>query len=416
MQNMKKYVILTSSISNMGGAQMYIRNKILYLREHGWNAMVIAGRADNVIIHELREFKKINIPEIDYCSFFYSIKKQEQVLEKLNTLIADKEYDKIVIESTSTEVSTWAESIAQKIGAQHLIFLLQEHNSLVNKGMQDFYIFKYLRRELASITKKSLAAMFKDFHPIEAEASYHLQAYSNNVEADIPNDLVDSIDKSKYDYIIGALSRLDKPFVPYAVEDLCNYAHKHSNKQFLLLWIGDAPKGSPEQTTVKAMVGKLPNVKLIITGYLLPIPIKLLELCDAFISSAGSCWVCKRAGIPTISYDGNDYKPIGILGWTTNNSLFRAQNEPPQNLTSLLDDVIIKKKYPKSQPDYLSGIPDFQSHMDFIDNMDQKQAYYDITKIQPESWSEKKIRYGLLLLGPKSYFKLHNIKKQIKNL
>lgn len=409
---MKKYVILTSSLSNMGGAQMYIRNKVLYLREHGWEATIIAGRAENIIIPELREFKD-TVPEIDFCSFYFSSRKQERVIDRLKALIVDKKYDRIVIESTSTEVSTWAESVAQKIGAQHLIFLLQEHNCINNKRMQDFYIFKHQRRELAGITLKTLAAMFKEFHPIKTEESFRLQAYSNNVEADIQSELAESIDKSKYDYIVGAFSRLDKPFVLHAIEDFCKFALTHLDKHFLLLWIGDAPKGSLEREKVKTMIDKLPNVQLIISGYVLPVPIKLLELCDVFISSAGSCWVCKRSGIPIISYDGNDYKPIGILGWTTNNSLFRDKDEPPQNLTSLLNDVLIEKKYPISPSDYLSGIPDFQSHMDFIDSMEKQQVYYDINKLQLESWSEHKTSIGLMLLGPKGYYALHNIKKQI---
>ena len=183
----------------MGGAQMYIRNKVLYLREHGWDAMIIAGRAKNIIIPELREFKD-TVPEIDYCSYYYSSRKQEQVIGRLATRIVNKKYEKIVIESTSTEGSTWGERIAQKVGARHLIFLLQEHNCIANKGMQDFYVFKHQRRELAGITMKTLATMFKEFYPIESEESYRLQAYSNNVEADIPCKLVERIDKSKYDF------------------------------------------------------------------------------------------------------------------------------------------------------------------------------------------------------------------------
>ena len=54
---MKKYIIITPTINNMGGAQMYVRNKVLYCREEGWETLVIAGQGDNILIPELMEFK-----------------------------------------------------------------------------------------------------------------------------------------------------------------------------------------------------------------------------------------------------------------------------------------------------------------------------------------------------------------------
>lgn len=407
---MKKYVILISSLSNMGGAQMYIRNKILYLRERGWEASIIAGRAENVVIPELREFKDI-VPELEYRSYFFSPRVRQRTLDILEKQIANTKCSEIYIESASIEVSTWAESIAKKIGARHLIFLLQEHNIVVNKLLQEFFVFKYHRHELAGISPKSLPAMFSQFHPLVESESYTLPAFCNNVEADVECELINKIDRSQYDYIVGAFSRMDKPYVIHAVKDFCNYASLHQNKRFLYLWIGDAPKGSLAPEKVKSMVEVLPNVELLITGYMLPIPYKLLEFCDVFISSAGSCRPCMRSGVPTIPYDGNDFKPIGVLGRTTKNSLFRDKDELPQNLSDLLDDILVDKKYSKLQPEFLSGVPDFKQHMEFLDEMDRTKDYFDIDRIHLETLSEGKVAIGLRLLGPKSYLKLHTIKK-----
>ena len=104
---------------------------------------------------------------------------------------------------------------------------------------------------------------------------------------------------------------MDKPYVIHAVKDFCNYASSYPEKSFLYIWIGDAPAGSLAPEKIKSMVDVLPNVEFLKTGYMLPVPYKLLEFCDVFISSAGSCWPCERSGVPTISYDGNDFKPIG---------------------------------------------------------------------------------------------------------
>ena len=38
---MKTYIIFTTQVTTMGGAQMYIRNKVLYLKDKGWETGVI---------------------------------------------------------------------------------------------------------------------------------------------------------------------------------------------------------------------------------------------------------------------------------------------------------------------------------------------------------------------------------------
>ncbi len=408
---MKKYVIMISSLSNMGGAQMYIRNKMLYLREHGWEASIIAGQAENIVIPELREFKE-TVPELEYRSYYFSSRVRQHTLNILVNKISDTKGSEIYIESTSIEVSTWAELVAKKIGARHFVFLLQEHNIVKNKMLQKFFVFKYHRHEIAGISKKTLVAMFREFYPLEESESYALSAYCNNVEADVECDFLKEIDRTQYNFIVGALSRLDKPFVLHAVEDFCNYVTAHPDKRFLFLWIGNAPSGSLMPERINNMVGLLSNVELLITGYMLPVPTKLLDFCDVFISSAGSSLPCMRSGVPTITYDGNDYKPIGILGRTTNNCTFRDKDEKPQDLSMLLDAILEKKEYPKLQAKYRSGIPDFKIHMEFLEEMDRTKVYFDIDKIHLGMLSERKVAVGLRLLGPKGYLKLSTIKRR----
>ena len=406
---MKKYVIMNSSLSNMGGAQMYIRNKILYLREHGWDAIIIAGRAKNVVIPELREFQE-TVPELLFCSYFFTAGVRKRTIGLLKGLVSNNQYSDIYIESSSIEVSTWAEQVAEEVGARHLIYLLQEHNIVNNRLLQDFFVFKYNRRELAGISPKSLATMFAEFHPLNDSESYTLPAYCTNVEADVECDIVDRLDRTRYDYVIGAFSRMDKPYVLPAVNDFYRYASSCPEKRFLFLWIGDAPRDSRVPSKINNIFASLHNVDLLITGYLMPVPYKLLEFCDVFISSAGSSWPCMRSGVPTITYDANDFKPIGILGRTTNNSLFRDEGELPQNLSELLDSILIKKEYPKLQAQFSLSIPDFTNHMDFLNKMEKGREYFDMDKVNVESLGEKKIAIGMLLLGPRGYLRLHNLR------
>jgi len=412
----KKYVIMAATLSGMGGAQMYIRSKMLFLRSHGWDVDIIAAQSQNVIIPELNEFKKNTFPELQYNKYYYGRWIQKQVMNQLKTIIIkDNKYEDIVIESTIITQSTWAESLARIVGARHLVYLLQEHNVVVNRYLCDFFIFKHSRHELAGIKETTLIAMFQPFHPLKEDESYRLSAHCTNVEADIEHPLLHSIDKKKYDYVIGVLSRLDKPFVSYALNDIYNYIDKQREKRFLLLWIGDAPEGSKIPDRVKNLFSQIPNVDVIITGYLYPVPTRLLGLCDVFISSAGSSHVCRRSGIPTICYDGNDYKPIGVLGRTTNNSLFRDSNEPPQSLDNLLYQVLVDNKYEKIPPSYRIGLPDFQSHLDFLDLMSREKDYYNTDEIHLETRREKRVALGLKIFGPNGYTWLHKIKNRMFN-
>ena len=72
-RNNRKYVIITPNLSNMGGAQMYIRNKLIYLRENGWDVDIICGMNKNAVIPEFKEYSDI-YPEILFPQHYYSVK------------------------------------------------------------------------------------------------------------------------------------------------------------------------------------------------------------------------------------------------------------------------------------------------------------------------------------------------------
>ena len=254
--------------------------------------------------------------------------------------------------------------------------------------------------------------MFQPFHPLEENQSYQLSSYCSNAEADVDCPFLHQIDRSRYDYLIGAFSRLDKPFVSSAIEDICRYASTHADKRFLFLWIGDAPKGNVMPKILEKTVKTVPNMELLVTGYLFPVPTRLLELCDVLISSSGSSWTCMRSGVPTITYDGNDYQPIGILGRTTHHALFRGADEPPQQLDMLLDQILVKKQYPVLPPKYKSILPDYKTHLDFLNAMPDDKRYYDVDSLRLESISDIVLAFGMIFLGPDKYGSLLHAKKK----
>lgn len=410
---MKKYVFLAPSIANMGGAQMYICNKVLYLKDKGWKTDVITEGDGVPAIEELKQFKN-SVPEIAFDSYCYSRRRRKKVVSQLSQLITNKEYEEIVIESTCIQECTWAELVAKEIGAKNFCFLLQEDNYVTNSGMQQFFFFKHKRRELVGIADTSLLDMFKTFHPLAKEESYRLPAYCNNVEADVEHPLINVVRNDNSDFVVGTLSRLDKPFVMPAIKDFCQYANKHKEKNFLYLLMGGAPEGSSIPNDIQAYISSnAENVELLMIGYLYPVPTKLLELCDVFFTSAGSGWVCARSGVPTIAIDGKDYKPIGILGRTTQSALFRGNNDPQIEFDELMDEILIQRKYKKEEPNYKSGLPDFQSHMDFLASSSAEKEYYDMDSIKIEDTSDRILKLALAIIGPNMYQRLGAIKANL---
>ena len=408
---MKKYIILASCINGMGGAQMYFRNKCLYLQTKGWDVSLLSAQEGRVLIDELKQYNWF-IPEFGFDYYLFSKKKREKIINQIINKLIKENYDEIIIESSCFSECTWGEVLAKMIGARHLCFVLQEFNPVDSFTIRNFLIFKHKRHELAGIAPQSLLQLFSSFYPITQQQSYYLLAHCRNVVADIKSDILEGFDRGKYDYVIGCLSRLDKPFIIPALVDFVKYAKHYADKRFLLLMIGGAPDGTGFKKNITNLIRSVKNVDLIITGFIYPIPISLLEYCDAFFSSAGSAGVCMRSGVPTISYDGYDFKPIGIMGKTTGSTLMRKENEPIQSLSRLLDQILFEKKYRKEPSTHELSKPDFSPHDKFLSEMAYNKEYYNFDCIK-RSGKETIMSFLLGVIGAKGYYKLGEWKRKI---
>ena len=181
-----------------------------------------------------------------------------------------------------------------------------------------------------------------------------------------------------------------------------------------MLLIGDTMGKSTAGAEIsERLLREKDNVELIMTGYMYPIPTKLLEKCDVFFTSAGSAWVCARSGVPTIVYDGNDLKPIGILGRTTHSCLFRNDDEPVQDFTKLMNQILVDKKYGKHAPSYEDGLPDFRDHINFINQSEKENKYFDLSVLHVENKIEKIHKFFVVLLGDVIYGKILTLKARL---
>lgn len=383
-RNKKLYIFLSTLIRGIGGGHIYTLNKMNFLQEHGYDTLFIHGnvKKGSIVIEDLLKFEHYCDDALQYPSYTYPSRKQHQILDHLLTYIPDK-YDEYIIESQTISCSTWGELLAAKLpNCKHIVYLLGEHIKIENKQMFDFFLFKLKRKELIGIGKLSLKKLFTGWKVIEDAECYALPAYCTNSLTNKQYSHIEDIPKG--DITIGYIGRTDKIFVEKSIDSIIQFCNAHLNKKFTILFIGGCNNPKVEKR-IRLRFKHCKNVNVFITGIIFPIPANLVLLGDLYLATAGSCRIPSKLGITTISHDANDGLPIGIFGQTTTNSLFRAANEPPLNLVSLLDSILIKKEYQNKAIPNIKDIVedekfDFSEHITFIQDSEHQYNYFDISK------------------------------------
>lgn len=380
---MKTFVLFTFAIYGIGGTQIYARNKIKFMQSRGWNTcMVTTEPGSEILVSEMQPYTQGVFPELMRNPYLYSQHRRKKIVTEVISYIKSfsTDSDEILIESNFMAITPWAELIAKKLKARNFIFLIQEDYNIQSKKLLDFFSFKYDRGELSVNTKRALQILFKGYREIPENDDRCLSAYCSNVVEDCQSVLEGKLKEA--DYNIGSIGRINKPFVLPMVQDVVKYVETHPQKKFNLVFMG----GSPYQKdieSIREVCETVKNLNLIITGPLFPIPLCDVQTMDVCISSAGACWSATDAGVLTISIDANDFKPIGIIKITTENSIHRGQT-PPIPLENLLDDILVNHKYSGVlKPKTVDYFQRFEDHDKLIGLADRKLEYYPVKRTAP---------------------------------
>lgn len=333
---MKTYVFLTNSITNMGGAQMLLRNKMADLENNGWNVVVFYYYKGNVLIPELKKFEgKYRIPELKNDFRTYTRREAFNAIERMALIIEDT--TNVIIESDFYHFGYWGELLAKRVNGINLLFFITEDFKKLNSKEFSFLQFKQKRGEWLnhiSIKKKFIG----DYHFINEPSSYlFMPSYSNVTSvAEMPVDY-----DNRYP-VITSLGRLEKPYVLQMVSEIIDFAEK--NNQIVNLFFIGGSEFEIYLQKIKKLLAQTSKVIPYFWGYMYPIPQNILKLSDVGIAVSGSVKVLASLGIPTISISVEDYQPLGVYGYTTTSCLFRT-DEPVLPLSHLLKEIIIDNKY-----------------------------------------------------------------------
>lgn len=388
---MKRYVFFTNSIRNMGGAQMYLRNKMLFLQKHGWEVAVFYFNDGEILIPELKQFKRNRIPELAYPISAISSTNRNRILEEITEGLKGIEH--LVFETHVYHMSLWAEKIAELVDARSILYILHESLPSFSSKELNFLRFKIERNEIMNALR---------FYPIlnmykEDNRDWIMPSYSN-VTADIP--FVLKYDKSRK--TILSLGRLDKPYITPMLHEIVKFAEE-TNSLVNLFLVGGAADDS-YITTIKEYLKGEDKVIPYFFGYMYPVPEIIIKAADVAIASSGSVLVPTEHGIPTIAIDTQDYMAMGIYGITTMNTFVRT-TEPQIKTSDLLYNVLIENKFGKIDPRSIAVTLEsekiLQKHLESLDTLDAPKEYFDVLSVYSgkDVFKQKAIMMSYKILG-----------------
>ena len=350
---MEKYIFFTPSINKIGGAEEYINKKYSRLENANYMPFIFYSSTEPILIPNLKSSRRFLFEELGLCPFYFSKKQQDKLLNKIIEILQITTEDNVSIESTEISMCEWGELLANKINAKHVCIILQEQHPY-RRYFQNFLFFKYNRNELYGINEKSISLMMPEYKQIFEQR--YINAQCIDVVEDVEYEFLHKIPKT--DYNIGSIGRLEKNFVLYGAKQVALFASLNSDKNFNLILIGDGPEEC--KTAIYQSFKNVKNVNIFITGYIYPIPEQLIKKVDCFYSSSGSARITGNLNIPTISMS-SDGDPIGILYYTTSQTLDKEVIYEKIELADYLKMIIIEKYCTKATPIFSLKRYDFDS-------------------------------------------------------
>lgn len=387
------YVILTRNIINIGGAEIYTRNKLIYLKD-SYDVVIISANHGKIYINELKQFADSIVEELEIDPFYYSYNQRMKILAKLKELLPiEKQYKDIIIESQTVQLSLWGELLASTINGRAFCLLTEDRFPVLSPSANSFFKFKLFRKELAGIATESLSYLFRNNYKVPSDKRYKLSFTCNNSIEDIESSFI--INRNNYDIVIGTLTRLEKVCVPFILNEISKFAKNNPSKNILFVFFGGSQNSKLEKKIITEM-SIYKNLTFFLTGIIFPIPLSEVQKIDLFINVAGAANATKKNGIPTLSIDLETGKPIGFLGYNTNSIQYKSDNNSffiDETISDVLEQVFITNKYSlgeiRSKLIKIKSCVDYSSHKDFINSSikSNPKDYYDFTDYQvPHVW------------------------------
>ena len=372
MEGNNYYIFIVYSIRNIGGMQLYVSRKVEYLKTKNWIPIVFYIFDGEIRIENLKEYKSNLIPELRFAVGNVPERVRNNVYIKIKEKL--KNPQKIVIESSNLIFGTWGEYLASKFNGKHILYVIDESISPPTKSMKAFINFKMQQNLFFCISAGVIKNFFSSHLNFDKYILPAIGCSSNNV-ANIKDERVDSIPDNEN--TILSIGNLFKPYINHLFESIAEFAKSYIDVKFNLIIIGDTPSVKYKKQLLN-QVTNIPNINIYDLGHLWPIPISIFKKAKVAVGTAGSIRICYRQGVPSISIDSRDHEAIGILGYNTDNGLFRDSNDTDLTIIDYLKTILIDNQVQRKQPEADPPL-DYWQHQLIIDR-DWNGSYYPTEK------------------------------------
>lgn len=421
---MKYYLFLTNEVGNVGGGQLYIAHKSSFLQECGYKPLVCFFLDTEIKIDAFREYAGNFIREMQmpYGSCTSRIRTQaaEKILEilKRNGI---KKGDEVIFESYNNLTSLWGEWFSvylQRRGykGRHLFYNIVEHPRFVTGAQKELTLVKFGKGQLKCVKPTLLQKALPEVDCGDTELTPGESSSRNVVDVECPGMNYER----RGNFTILSLSRLDKPYIPYAMAAVAEFCRKHPDEEFDLIVVGDTSDKSVMRNAVKD-IEKCRNIRLINLGYLFPIPKEVMRVSDVMLGVAGSVRLCYSEGVPSISIDSNDFKAIGIFGEDTETIIARKEDEKPQEITGLLEKIYSERDKRKAAREQEEKDPerkrvldvDYAKHLKWLDDSEDSN-WEEIENVGADGVKERLFNLAMRLRGEGLIYFLKHLKQTLK--
>lgn len=408
------YIIITSNIKTVGGTQCYVAAKAKCLERMGWKVFILSPsfHSDkyNYPIPFLQKyldgnFESLAIQPFKLPRFF--VKRTLKRIIRFIGVVNDNE--EIIIESHEDNFSQWGELLASRLNARHYFYLMNEFyrkpfQTYVDK--MGFYSFKFDRAEILG-SLKTFSRLFDGFKTINKNDYPGDVVIDESPIQDVYNVIIDKIPHN--DWNICYIGRGNKSYVPNILLDVGDFSKKYPNHNIQLIVVGDINNHS----RITDIILSNKNLQIIELGLLHPIPKMLFKKVDVVIAGSGSARHSAEEGAVVVVADTETCKSNGLLGYDTNNSIYKDKDSVISDFAIALERVLVDKSYQNMEYKipHKNKIEDSikQNFMLFNESNEVKN-YFDENKLLDGSIDIKKIVRSLISL----YF--HDLVNICRNL
>ena len=316
---MKKYVILTFNVCNMGGGQLFVLRRALHLEKKGFDVCVITV-FDNGVFPLKKSFGTIpiyNYPELSKTPSLLSKIKQERLMYSIIQKIGKG--DEYYLESHTLETIVWGELLSVKLRGRHLAYPLAEprFNNIHFEPGKSIIKNKLSRGELYGNNSKSLEHIFE--RTLNDNLFVNI-AFDERELKEICNPPI-GYNKEEGDYVITTVSRLDKTYIEPFIDDVKKLSLKYPNQHFVLIIAGGSNTGTREKDLIaKYGYSDIDNLRIIFTGYITELGKDIFKISNVFVGmgTASINAISQKCIALNIDSSKSD-KCSGIFGVDTNN-------------------------------------------------------------------------------------------------